>query len=98
MEEPFGLNCASMTRASPDGNTATASPVLTNELRGGFNLAPSTFVETQKLSSYLVNSTTSASVLLFSSPIWGEHEVRKLHADLVELDWLATQAAASHRR
>ena len=34
----------------------------------------------------------------FSSPIWGEHEVRKLHAELVELDWLATQAAASHRR
>jgi hypothetical protein len=28
----------------------------------------------------------------FSSPIWGEHEVRKLHAELAELDVLATWA------
>ena len=28
----------------------------------------------------------------FSSPAWGEHEVRKLHAELAELDRLATQA------
>lgn len=28
----------------------------------------------------------------FSSPIWGEHEVRKLHAELAELDVLATRA------
>ena len=28
----------------------------------------------------------------FSSPIWGEHEVRKLHAELAELDMLATWA------
>ena len=34
----------------------------------------------------------------FSSPTWGEHEVRKLHAELAELDWLVTQAAANHRR
>lgn len=27
----------------------------------------------------------------FSSPIWGAHEVRKLHAELAELDRLATQ-------
>jgi hypothetical protein len=33
----------------------------------------------------------------FSSPIWGAHEVRKLHAELTELDRLVTQAAASHR-
>jgi hypothetical protein len=33
----------------------------------------------------------------FSSPTWGEHEVRKLHAELTELDWLVTQAAANHR-
>lgn len=33
----------------------------------------------------------------FSSPIWGEHEVRKLHAELTELDWLVTQVAANHR-
>jgi hypothetical protein len=27
----------------------------------------------------------------FSSPAWGEHEVRKLHAELAELDRLVTQ-------
>jgi len=32
----------------------------------------------------------------FSSPIWGEHEVRKLHAELAELDRLAAQAVADH--
>lgn len=31
----------------------------------------------------------------FSSPAWGEREVRKLHAELAELDRLVTQAAAS---
>jgi hypothetical protein len=30
----------------------------------------------------------------FSSPAWGEHEVRKLHAELAELDRLVTQAVA----
>lgn len=29
----------------------------------------------------------------FSSPIWGEDEVRKLHAELAELDLLASRAA-----
>jgi aryl-alcohol dehydrogenase-like predicted oxidoreductase len=28
----------------------------------------------------------------FSSPIWGAREVRKLDAELAELDWLVTQA------
>jgi hypothetical protein len=32
----------------------------------------------------------------FSSPTWGEHEVRKLHAELAELDQLAAQAVADH--
>jgi hypothetical protein len=27
----------------------------------------------------------------FSSPTWGDHEVRKLHAELAELDQLAAQ-------
>jgi hypothetical protein len=27
----------------------------------------------------------------FSSPAWGEHEVRKLHAELAELDRLVAQ-------
>ncbi len=30
----------------------------------------------------------------FSSPAWGEHEVRKLHTELAELDRLVTQAVA----
>ncbi len=32
----------------------------------------------------------------FSSPTWGEHEIRKLHAELAELDRLAAQAVADH--
>ena len=32
----------------------------------------------------------------FSSPAWGEHEVRKLHAELAELDRLAAQAVDDH--
>lgn len=30
----------------------------------------------------------------FSSPTWGEHEVRKLHAELAELDRVVTEAVA----
>jgi hypothetical protein len=33
----------------------------------------------------------------FSSPIWGAHEVRKLHAELAELDRMVTQAVADER-
>jgi hypothetical protein len=32
----------------------------------------------------------------FSSPIWGEHEVRKLHAELAEFDVLAAKAIVDH--
>jgi hypothetical protein len=32
----------------------------------------------------------------FSSPIWGEHEVRKLYVELTEMDVLATQAVVEH--
>jgi hypothetical protein len=32
----------------------------------------------------------------FSSPSWGEHEVRKLQAELAELDRLAAQAVVDH--
>ena len=32
----------------------------------------------------------------FSSPAWGEHEVRKLYAELAEFDLLAAQAVADH--
>ncbi|HEX6448700.1 MAG TPA: hypothetical protein VF060_04475 [Trebonia sp.] len=32
----------------------------------------------------------------FSSPTWGEHEVRKLIAELAELDRHITQVAADH--
>jgi hypothetical protein len=33
----------------------------------------------------------------FSSPAWGEHEVRKLHAELAELDRLVTQGSGAGR-
>ena len=32
----------------------------------------------------------------FSSPNWGEHEVRKLHDELAEIDLRASQAAVEH--
>jgi hypothetical protein len=32
----------------------------------------------------------------FTSPIWGEREVRKLAAELAELDMLVTQAVSDH--
>jgi hypothetical protein len=32
----------------------------------------------------------------FSSPVWDEHEVRKLHAELAEIDALAALAVADH--
>ena len=33
----------------------------------------------------------------FSAPIWGVREVRKLHAELAEIDLLASQAVVDHR-
>ena len=32
----------------------------------------------------------------FSSPTWGEHEVRKLHDELAEFDTLAVRAVSDH--
>jgi hypothetical protein len=32
----------------------------------------------------------------FSSPIWGEDEVRKLHAELAEIELLASRAVMDH--
>ena len=32
----------------------------------------------------------------FSSPVWDEHEIRKLHAELAEIDALAALAVADH--
>jgi hypothetical protein len=32
----------------------------------------------------------------FSSPIWGEREIRKLSAELAELEALATQVVIDH--
>jgi hypothetical protein len=34
----------------------------------------------------------------FSSPMWGEDEVRKLHAELAEIELLASLAAVEHDR
>lgn len=39
---------------------------------------------------------TSITHHRFSSPIWGEHEVRKLHLELTEIDMLTTQAVVEH--
>jgi hypothetical protein len=33
----------------------------------------------------------------FSSPIWGQHELRKLNAELAELDALAYKVLGDHR-
>ena len=33
----------------------------------------------------------------FNSPAWGEHEVRKLHAELAEIDSAAMRAASVYR-
>ena len=32
----------------------------------------------------------------FSSPIWGQHEIRKLNAELAELEALAAQVVTDH--
>lgn len=32
----------------------------------------------------------------FSSPIWGEDEVRKLHAELAEIELMASRAVVDH--
>ena len=32
----------------------------------------------------------------FSSPIWGEDEVRKLHAELAEIELVASRAVIDH--
>jgi hypothetical protein len=47
----------------------TPTATLTNELRGGLNIQPGTFINRTQLPAYFINSTTSASGLLFSSPI-----------------------------
>jgi hypothetical protein len=31
-----------------------------------------------------------------NSRIWGQHEVRKLHAELAEIEWLAVKVVAEH--
>ena len=33
----------------------------------------------------------------FSSPIWGEDEVRKLHAELAEIEMLGRRVVVDHR-
>lgn len=40
--------------------------------------------------------TTAITHHWFGSPIWGEREVRKLHAELAEMDRLAAQAIVDH--
>ena len=33
-----------------------------------------------------------------NSPIWGQREVRKLHAELAEIEWLAVRVVAEHNQ
>ena len=40
--------------------------------------------------------TTAITHHRFNSPAWGAHEVRKLHAELAEIDGSAAQAIVSH--
>ena len=58
----------------------------TDWLDGGLNPADARFL-----------MLTAITHHRFSSPAWGEHEVRKLHAELAELDRLVTQAVADHK-
>ena len=64
---------------------------------------PAPMTSTQRWTGWPASRTTSrpaARFLMltaithhkFSSPAWEEHEVRKLHAELAELDRLVTQA------
>ena len=39
---------------------------------------------------------TAISHHRFSAPIWGEDEVRKLHAELAEIELLANRAVVDH--
>ncbi len=48
----------------------TPAATLTNELRGGFNLQPATFVNRNFLPAYSINSSVSSGVgMMFSSPV-----------------------------
>ncbi len=57
----------------------------TDWLEGGFDPVEARFL-----------MVTAITHHRFSSPIWGEHEVRKLHAELAEIDVLASRAAVDH--
>jgi len=58
---------------------------LTDWLEGGFDSVDARFL-----------MVTAITHHRFSSPIWGEHEVRKLHAELAEIDVLASRAVIDH--
>jgi hypothetical protein len=57
----------------------------TDWLDGGFDAVEARFL-----------MATAITHHQFSSPIWGEDEVRKLHAELAEIELLASRAVIDH--
>lgn len=55
-------------------------------LEGGFDSAQARFL-----------MVTAITHHRFSSPAWGEHEIRRLHAELTEIDVSAAQVLSSRR-
>ena len=55
-------------------------------LEGGFDSAQARFL-----------MVTAITHHRFSSPAWGEHEIRRLHAELTEIDVSAAQVLGSRR-
>jgi hypothetical protein len=55
-------------------------------LEAGFDSAQARFLMMTAITHHRLNS-----------PAWGEHEVRKLHAELTEIDVSAAQAIVSRR-
>ena len=57
-----------------------------DRLEGGFDPAQARFL-----------MVTAITHHRFSSPAWGEHEIRRLHAKLTEIDVSAAQVLGSKR-
>jgi hypothetical protein len=73
------------TRAAGPDPTQEADMERTDWLDGGFDSVEARFL--------MVTAITHHQ---FSSPIWGGDEVRKLHAELAEIELLASRAIMDH--
>jgi hypothetical protein len=72
-------------RFRPGDGRQEADMERTDWLDGGFDSVEARFL--------MVTAITHHQ---FSSPIWGEDEVRKLHAELAEIEVLASRAVLDH--